>query len=307
MSVLALSSSLARSRRVRSPSRTHSGNINPASSSTYRSPLPTSMQFIPISPNPPSGSIFSGGSSIKSPESSALALGNAFSFAYSSVCPRCCFPSLCIRTRPRPPRPRPLPRAPRPRPRPPCRAAPVSRVSRVSRRPFVAHSSIEVVRDARARCELARRAVAPRPRPPARDASARSLAPSRASAAATTRSRARHGVARRTRAPSRNPRAATATRGVATRGARDAMSRRGAASRARGVDRRRASARRASARRESARRNAGRQRDARVRDARADSRADRAARVDGDADDAGDAPVADAGEARARRRRARRR
>ena len=297
MSVLALSSSLARSRRVRSPSRTHSGNINPASSSTYRSPLPTSMQFIPISPNPPSGSIFSGGSSIKSPESSALALGNAFSFAYSSVCPRCCFPSLCIRTRPRPPRPRPPPRAPRPRPRPPCRAAPVSRVSRVSRRPFVAHSSIEVVRDARARCELARRAVAPRPRPPARDASARSLAPSRA----------RHGVARRTRAPSRNPRAATATRGVATRGARDAMARRVAASRARGVDRRRASARRASARRESARRNAGRQRDARVRDARADSRADRAARVDGDADDAGDAPVADAGEARARRRRARRR
>lgn len=106
--------------RRKEKTQTHSGNINPASNKIYRSPCPINMQFIPISPNPPNGRIFNGGSSTRSSTA-----GNAFSAAYSSVCPRCCFPSLCLRTPPRP-RPRPRPRPPRPPPLRPPRPFPLA-------------------------------------------------------------------------------------------------------------------------------------------------------------------------------------
>lgn len=68
---------------------THSGNMRPASMRMYLSYTPTSMQFMPISPSPPTGNTLRGGPSPGGGPGKGL-----FGWCCSAD-PKCCLPSLC--------------------------------------------------------------------------------------------------------------------------------------------------------------------------------------------------------------------
>ena len=132
------------------PSSSWSGNINPASNNTYRFSVPTSAQFIPISPKPPRGRNLIGASSTSPPVGKSRGVmpstmllkppfaapgadrsarigavafstksGKGFPSVYVNVVPKWDLPSLWGRIffAPRPPRPPPRP--PRRPPPPP--------------------------------------------------------------------------------------------------------------------------------------------------------------------------------------------
>ena len=63
------------------PSSSWSGNMRPASSSTYRFSVPTSAQFMPISPRPPRGRNFIGASSTRPPGDGSMGEVSASGYA----------------------------------------------------------------------------------------------------------------------------------------------------------------------------------------------------------------------------------
>lgn len=70
----------------------YSGNISPASIRMYLSYTPTSMQFMPISPSPPTGKILSGG------PSPGGGPGKGLFGCRSKAEPRCSLPSLWMKS-----------------------------------------------------------------------------------------------------------------------------------------------------------------------------------------------------------------